>query len=43
MRLIKTDLHDLCDAYAINNDEIDHYLDMKPGKLWFDPVLTGER
>ncbi len=44
MRLIKTDLNELCDAYSINNDGIDHYLDIETGEIIvrLDPVITGE-
>ncbi|GMA64928.1 UPF0158 family protein [Alicyclobacillus fastidiosus] len=45
MRSIKTDLNELCDAYSMNNDEIDHFLDVETGEIIvrLDPVLTGER
>lgn len=45
MPKVKASLDELCDAYAMNNEEIDHYLDLETGELivWMDPALTGER
>ena len=46
MSKIKVNLDELCDAYAINNEELEHYLDVETGEviLWMDPLsLTGVR
>lgn len=45
MSKIKVNLDELCDAYAINNEELEHYLDVETGEviLWMDPLATGVR
>jgi len=45
MSKIRINLDELCDAYAINNEELEHYLDVETGEviLWMDPILTGIR
>jgi Uncharacterised protein family (UPF0158) len=45
MSKIKVNLDELCDAYAMNNEELDHYLDVETGEviLWMDPLATGVR
>lgn len=45
MRSLKANLDELCDAYATNSAEIEHFLDIETGKLVvrMDPLLTGVR
>ncbi|GMA62925.1 UPF0158 family protein [Alicyclobacillus fastidiosus] len=42
---VPADLNELCDAFAVNNEEIEHYLDIETGKviMWMDPIATGIR
>lgn len=30
---VRADLNELCDAYAMNNEEIEHYLDVETGAV----------
>lgn len=45
MSRTKVNLDELCDAYAMNNEELEHYLDVETGEviLWMDPIVTGVR
>ncbi|WAH37293.1 UPF0158 family protein [Alicyclobacillus dauci] len=43
MLRVKADLRELCDAFSINNEEIEHYLDVETGEIimWMDPIVMG--
>jgi len=45
MLRVRVTLDELCDAIAINSEEISHYLDLNAGTLVMrmDPLLTGYR
>lgn len=43
MKRMRADFDELCAGFAVNNEEIDHYLDVETGKVivWMDPIATG--
>lgn len=43
MSRTKVNLDELCDAYAMNNEELEHYLDVQPEESYCGWILTGIR